>query len=155
MAHQAHDTVSSVEGDNTTVTSTAPSASNGPGEIGDIPVISDASTVEKEGSSWKSSYKTDSPPAVQRPYKPEEALDDIPGVAFALEHFLSSHMLESEEYCNKMDETKCVTNQFQLSLCNIPTRERLYFATGYGLIQCVKGIMSYEDEVRCFKDVTS
>ncbi|XP_006464184.1 hypothetical protein AGABI2DRAFT_194724 [Agaricus bisporus var. bisporus H97] len=39
-------------------------------------------------------------------------------------------MLESEEYCHKMDEPK----------------ERLYFATGYGLIQCVKGIMSYEDE---------
>lgn len=29
-----------------------------------------------------------------------------------------------------------------------PGRERLYFATGYGLIQCVKGLMSYEDEVR-------
>lgn len=27
-----------------------------------------------------------------------------------------------------------------------PGRERLYFATGYGLIQCVKGLMSYEDE---------
>ena len=27
-------------------------------------------------------------------------------------------------------------------------RERLYFASGYGLIQCVKGLMSYEDEVR-------
>lgn len=27
-------------------------------------------------------------------------------------------------------------------------RERLYFATGFSLIQCVKGLMSYEDEVR-------
>lgn len=26
-------------------------------------------------------------------------------------------------------------------------RERLYFATGFSLIQCVKGLMSYEDEV--------
>lgn len=26
--------------------------------------------------------------------------------------------------------------------------ERLYFATGYGLIQCVKGLMSFEDDVR-------
>lgn len=26
-------------------------------------------------------------------------------------------------------------------------RERLYFATGYGLIQCVKAMMSYENEV--------
>ncbi|KAF8989353.1 hypothetical protein BDQ17DRAFT_1314373 [Cyathus striatus] len=38
-------------------------------------------------------------------------------------------MLESEEYCNRNDVTK----------------ERLYFSTGYGLIQCVKGLMSYED----------
>ncbi len=40
-------------------------------------------------------------------------------------------MLESEEFCHKSDEQK----------------ERLYFATGYGLIQCVKGLMSYEDDV--------
>ena len=26
-------------------------------------------------------------------------------------------------------------------------RERLYVATGFGLIQCVKGLMSFEDEV--------
>ncbi|KNZ80288.1 Tetratricopeptide repeat protein 39B [Termitomyces sp. J132] len=39
-------------------------------------------------------------------------------------------MLESEEYCHKSDVGK----------------ERLYFATGYGLIQCVKGLMSYADE---------
>lgn len=26
-------------------------------------------------------------------------------------------------------------------------RERLYFATGYGLIQCVKALMSYDDNV--------
>lgn len=30
-----------------------------------------------------------------------------------------------------------------------PPMERLYFATGFGLIQCVKGLMSYEDEVGC------
>jgi hypothetical protein len=47
-------------------------------------------------------------------------------------------------------------------------RERLYFATGFGLIQCVKGLMSFEDEVSfdlslvsggelwmCFKDLLS
>lgn len=27
-------------------------------------------------------------------------------------------------------------------------RERVYVATGFGLIQCVKGLMSFEDEVR-------
>ena len=30
---------------------------------------------------------------------------------------------------------------------NVMHRERLYFATGYGLIQCVKALMSYDDEV--------
>lgn len=27
-------------------------------------------------------------------------------------------------------------------------RERMYFATGFGLIQCVKALMSFEDDVR-------
>lgn len=40
-------------------------------------------------------------------------------------------MLESEEFCDKSDKKK----------------ERLYFATGYGLIQSVKALMSYEDHV--------
>ncbi|KAI5827074.1 hypothetical protein K523DRAFT_392413 [Schizophyllum commune Tattone D] len=39
-------------------------------------------------------------------------------------------MIECEEYCHASDLRK----------------ERLYFATGYGLIQCVKALMSYEDE---------
>ncbi|KAF8801787.1 hypothetical protein BYT27DRAFT_7197766 [Phlegmacium glaucopus] len=78
--------------------------------------------------SWTSIYTT--PPSVKYPYDPTEALGDLPGVSHALDLFLASHMLESEDYCNKSDEKK----------------ERLYFATGYGLIQCVKGLMSYEDE---------
>jgi hypothetical protein len=49
-----------------------------------------------------------SPPSVKVPYNDQEALDDIPGLSYALELFLSSHMVESEEYCHKMDETKCV-----------------------------------------------
>jgi hypothetical protein len=47
-------------------------------------------------------------PSVKVPYTPQEALDDIPGVSHALELFLASHMVESEEYCHKMDENKCV-----------------------------------------------
>ncbi|EPS94824.1 hypothetical protein FOMPIDRAFT_1152789 [Fomitopsis schrenkii] len=39
-------------------------------------------------------------------------------------------MVESEEYCKECD----------------PNREHLYFATGFGLIQCFKGLMSFEDE---------
>lgn len=80
-------------------------------------------------SSYQSIYTK--PPHVKKPYEPADALLDIPALSYALELFLQSHMLESEEFCNKSDEQK----------------ERLYFATGYGLIQCVKGLMSYEDDV--------
>jgi hypothetical protein len=55
---------------------------------------------------WKPVFL--SPPAVKVPYDPREALDDIPGVSYALEQFLASRMVESEEYCHKMDETKFV-----------------------------------------------
>jgi len=46
------------------------------------------------------------PPSVKRPYNPEDALDDLPGVSYALELFLKSQMFESEEYCHKSDESK-------------------------------------------------
>ncbi|KAJ3777913.1 hypothetical protein FB446DRAFT_841253 [Lentinula raphanica] len=78
--------------------------------------------------SFQSIYTT--PPPVRYPYRSSEALEDIPGISYALELFLASHMVESEDYCNKSDVKK----------------ERLYFATGYGLIQCVKALMSYADE---------
>ncbi|KAK7042053.1 hypothetical protein R3P38DRAFT_3389870 [Favolaschia claudopus] len=80
------------------------------------------------GASYRTIYT--SPPPVKTPYKATEALDDLPGVSYALDLFLASKMHESEDYCNESDKNK----------------ERLYFATGYGLIQCVKGLMSYADE---------
>ncbi|KAF8070007.1 hypothetical protein FPV67DRAFT_1753952 [Lyophyllum atratum] len=86
------------------------------------------SSTEPTVPSWANMY--DAPPPVKYPYDPKEALDDLPGVSYALQLFLASHMVESEEYCHTSDERK----------------ERLYFATGYGLIQCVKGLMSYADE---------
>ncbi|TDL19779.1 hypothetical protein BD410DRAFT_815806 [Rickenella mellea] len=64
------------------------------------------------------------------PYTQDRALEDIPGAAHALDLFLASHMVESEQFCHESD----------------PTKERLYFASGYGLVQFVKGLMSYEDE---------
>ncbi|KII83697.1 hypothetical protein PLICRDRAFT_180049 [Plicaturopsis crispa FD-325 SS-3] len=70
------------------------------------------------------------PPPVERPYDAKNALVDLPCVAYALETFLASHMLEAEDYMNEKD----------------PSKERLYFATGFGLIQCVKGLMSFENE---------
>lgn len=40
-------------------------------------------------------------------YNPEQdALKDIPGLRYALELFLSSHMVEAEDYCNEMDPDK-------------------------------------------------
>lgn len=72
----------------------------------------------------------DSPPPVNNPYNPTNALDDIPGLHFALHEFLQSRMHESERFCEQSD----------------PEKQRLYFATGYGLIQCVKGLMSFEDK---------
>ncbi|KAH9954696.1 hypothetical protein BC827DRAFT_1241298 [Russula dissimulans] len=70
------------------------------------------------------------PPAVIWPYTRGKALDDLPGIAYALDLFLKSLMVESEEYCHRSD----------------PKKERLYFATGFSMIQCVKALMSYEDE---------
>jgi len=70
------------------------------------------------------------PPEITWPYTHSNALDDIPGIAYALDLFLKSLMVESEEYCHRSD----------------PKQERLYFASGYGMIQCVKALMSYEDE---------
>ncbi|KAH7911470.1 hypothetical protein BJ138DRAFT_1172533 [Hygrophoropsis aurantiaca] len=71
-----------------------------------------------------------SAPTVKQPYNSAEALGDIPGISWALDEFLHSRMVESEDYCNKVD----------------PQKQRLYFATGFGLIQCVKGLMSFEDK---------
>jgi hypothetical protein len=97
------------------------------------------------------------PPAVSWPYAHAAALDDIPGIAYALDTFLKSHMVESEEYCHRNDPKKCVASLWPphpsiciLSYPDFFFRERLYFATGFGLIQCVKALMSYEDEVRLF-----
>lgn len=54
--------------------------------------------------SYQSIYT--SPPPVAYPYQPTEALGDLPGVSYALEMFLASHMVESEDYCNKSDIKK-------------------------------------------------
>lgn len=50
------------------------------------------------------------PPNVVRPeglYNPEkDALGDIPALRYALDLFLSSHMVESENFCIDMDHPK-------------------------------------------------
>ena len=41
------------------------------------------------------------------PYSPEkDALSDIHGLRYALDLFLASHMVESENFCMEMDPTK-------------------------------------------------
>ena len=60
--------------------------------------------------SWKPLFVVGSPPDVKYPYNVDDALDDIAGVQYALEVFLSSHMLESEEFCRTSDETKYVAH---------------------------------------------
>ena len=102
--------------------------------------------LDDKKESWSSIYTI--PPSIKYPYNPLEALNDIPGIRHALDLFLASHMVESENYCNKSDEKKYVLTLFSiLFLSPLEShRERLYFAAGYGLIQCMKGLMSYEDE---------
>ena len=41
------------------------------------------------------------------PYDPEkDALSDIPGLRYALDLFLSSHMVEAENFCLEMDPAR-------------------------------------------------
>ncbi|KAJ7612624.1 hypothetical protein FB45DRAFT_939423 [Roridomyces roridus] len=79
-------------------------------------------------TSYQSIYT--SPVPVKAPYNPAKALDDIPSAAYALNLFLSSKMVEAEEYMSENDKK----------------RQRLYFASAVGLIQCMKGVMSFADE---------
>jgi tetratricopeptide (TPR) repeat protein len=98
-----------------------------PPNVNGSPVINEKQALDVEPS-YACRYPT--PPALPMEYDVDQALEDIPGTAHALELFLASKMHESEDYCDRTD----------------PDKSRLYFATGYGLIQCVKGLMSYEDE---------
>ena len=65
--------------------------------------LTSTSTLQ-EGTPHQSQFT--SPPYVRETYSPKDALDDLPGVSYALQLFLESHMLESEEYCHKSDPKK-------------------------------------------------
>lgn len=90
----------------------------------------DTSSTSPEFAEDVSSFLIAKAPPVVNPYSMANSTYDIPCAAYALELFLASHMLESEDYMHKGD----------------PKKERMYFATGYGLIQCVKALMSYDDD---------
>lgn len=83
---------------------------------------------------------------VKTPYDPNDALDDIPGIAHTLDLFLASQMVESEEYCSKNDPNRYVYCHVSLYTVLMSSRERIYFCMGYGLIQCIKAVMSYDDD---------
>ncbi|KAK7453411.1 hypothetical protein VKT23_011676 [Stygiomarasmius scandens] len=126
MSFCTADSVSTVG--NSGDSSFGPSAMSTPNTTSTHVTSTQAPDENSNHPSYKSAFT--GPPTIRSTYDPAESLDDIPALCYALELFLSSKMVESEDYCNKNDEKK----------------ERLYFATGYGLIQCVKGLMSYEDE---------
>lgn len=46
------------------------------------------------------------PAAMKGKYTQDRALEDVPGAAYALNLFLASQMVESEEYCHMCDPTK-------------------------------------------------
>lgn len=61
-------------------------------------------SVNDRGSS--SPWNEPAPPLPKGSYKPENALEDLPGISYALHLFLASHMVESEDYCIKSDPKK-------------------------------------------------
>ncbi|KAF9020224.1 hypothetical protein BDZ89DRAFT_1072405 [Hymenopellis radicata] len=73
---------------------------------------------------------TPTPPTVTQPYDRDNALDDIPAAGYALSTFYASQMVEAEAYIDEND----------------PEKTRLYFASCYGLFQCIKSLMSFADE---------
>ena len=48
------------------------------------------------------------PPLFTGEYTQDRALEDLPGVTYALRVFLGSYMLQSEEYCKKNDPKRYV-----------------------------------------------
>ncbi|KAG9018161.1 hypothetical protein FRB90_012069 [Tulasnella sp. 427] len=71
-----------------------------------------------------------SPSSIAGGYARAQALEDLPAIRHALHTFLKGQMSESEKYCNDRD----------------PQKERMYMTAGLGLIQMLKGILSFEPE---------
>jgi len=86
-------------------TSPSPSAGTPHTDLTSLP--SDVSKLSL-GPAKKPPLLTTELPATSWPYSPGAALDDLPGIAYALDTFLKSQMVESEEYCHRNDPQKCV-----------------------------------------------
>ena len=48
------------------------------------------------------------PAIMEGKYTKDRGLEDLPGVKHALDLFLSSHMIEAEEFCRESDPKMCV-----------------------------------------------
>jgi hypothetical protein len=72
------------------------------------------------GLAAKKPQLTEPPPVSSWPYSHSAALDDIPGIAYALDTFLKSQMVESEEYCHRNDPKKCVARCDVMASCIYP-----------------------------------
>ncbi|KAG8947808.1 hypothetical protein FRC04_010294 [Tulasnella sp. 424] len=68
------------------------------------------------------------PAAPSGDYARSQALEDLPAIRHALHTFLRGQMSEAEKYCNERD----------------PHKERMYMTAGLGLIQMLKGLLSFE-----------
>lgn len=91
----------------TDTSSSAPTLSVGP-LTPSTDLTSLPSDVSKLSLSSAKKPPVPEPPTVAWPYSNNIALDDIPGIAYALDTFLKSQMVESEEYCHRIDPRKCV-----------------------------------------------
>lgn len=78
---------------------TSPTSASAPSSKSTAPV-----SAEEPKESWNSPFKT--PPVINKKYKPAEALEDLPAMAYAIQLFLESHMVEAEQFCHTNDEKK-------------------------------------------------
>lgn len=85
-------------------------------------------------------------PELPKVYDRRNAWNDIPGVAYVLELFLSGRMQEAEDWCQKVDPKSYVKCHNVNPGNSKFVRERMYISMALGCIHCLKGLMSFADE---------
>lgn len=114
-------TVERLSAQNTEVTTTPGSTTDTSTPATSITGLDVEKLAKSEDTKRIPSYQSifNSPPPIKYPYRPNEALGDIPGISYALELFLASHMVESEDYCNKSDVNKYVSYFIELTMTDL------------------------------------
>jgi hypothetical protein len=74
-----------------------------------MPTAPTSTTTDARNTEGSSRTRTP-PPVPSGSYSPTRALDDLPGVHYALELFLASQMVESENFCDASDPKKCAVH---------------------------------------------